>query len=79
MRAPLVEAEQHGSIRVQDLTEVIMARRRLGLAKERLVPIKAAQHVTCADDRPCTYHYVYRRGLVKDPWGSAWRTATRKS
>jgi hypothetical protein len=35
VRAPLVEAEQDGSIRIQDLTEVVMARRRLGLAKER--------------------------------------------
>ena len=42
MRAPLVEAEQHGSIRIQDLTKVVMARRRLGLAEERLVPFEAA-------------------------------------
>ena len=36
VRAPLVEAEQDGSIRIQDLTKVVMARRRLGLAEERL-------------------------------------------
>ena len=53
MRAPLVEAEQHGSIRIQDLTKVVMARRRLGLAEERLVPFEAARNVTYADDRPC--------------------------
>jgi hypothetical protein len=35
VRAPLVEAEQDGSIRIQDLTKVVVARRRLGLAKER--------------------------------------------
>ncbi len=34
VRAPLVEAEQDGSIRIQDLTKVVMARRRLGLAEE---------------------------------------------
>jgi hypothetical protein len=39
VRAPLVEAEQDRSIRIQDLTEVVMARRRLGLAKERLVRV----------------------------------------
>jgi hypothetical protein len=38
VRAPLVEAEQDGSIRIQDLTKVVMARTRLGLAEERLVP-----------------------------------------
>jgi hypothetical protein len=43
VRAPLVEAEQDGSIRIQDLTIVAMARRRLGLAKERLVPFEAAR------------------------------------
>jgi hypothetical protein len=30
VRAPLVKAEQDGSIRIQDLTKVIMVRRRLG-------------------------------------------------
>jgi len=29
VRAPLVEAEQDDSIRIQDLTKVVMARRRL--------------------------------------------------
>src|SRR5207245_8320392 len=33
VRAPLVEAEQDGSICIQDLTKVVMAGRRLGLAK----------------------------------------------
>ena len=41
MRAPLVKAEQHGSIRIQDLTKVVMAGRRLRLAEERLVPFEA--------------------------------------
>jgi hypothetical protein len=38
VRAPLVEAEQDSSIRIEDLTKVGMARSRLGLAEERLVP-----------------------------------------
>ena len=32
--APLVETEQHGSIRIQDLAQVVMTWRRLWLAKE---------------------------------------------
>ena len=58
MRAPLVEAEQEGSIRIQDLTKVVMARRRLGLAKERLVPFEAARDVAYANDRPRTFHRI---------------------
>jgi len=45
VRAPLVEAEQDGSIRIQDLSEVVMGRSRLRLAKERLVPFEAARDV----------------------------------
>ena len=58
MRAPLVEAEQDGSIRIQDLTKVVMPRRRLGLAEERLVPFEAAGNVAYADDRPCAFHRI---------------------
>src|SRR6266576_2940337 len=56
VRAPPVEAKQDGSIRIQDLTKVVMARRRLGLAEERLVPFEAAGNVAYADDRPCAFH-----------------------
>src|SRR5205823_563316 len=52
VRAPPVEAKQDGSIRIQDLTKVVMARRRLGLAEERLVPFEAVGNVAYADDRP---------------------------
>ena len=55
-RAPLVEAEQDGSIRIQDLTKVVMARRRLGLAEELLVPFEATGNVADADDRPRAFH-----------------------
>ena len=58
MRAPLVEAKQHGSIRIQDLTKVVMAWRPLGLAEERLVPFEAAGNVAYADDRPRAFHRI---------------------
>ena len=56
MCAPLVETEQHGSIRIQDLTPVVMGRRRLGLAEERLVPFEATGNVADADDCPGAFH-----------------------
>src|ERR1700745_526000 len=58
VRAPLVEAEQHGSIRIEDLTPVVMGRMRLALAEERLVPFEAARNVPYADDRPCAFHRI---------------------
>lgn len=64
MRAPLVEAEQHSSIRIQDLTKVVMVRRCLGLAEERLVPFEAARNVAYPDNRPCAFHRISAVGLV---------------
>jgi len=61
MGAPLVEAEQHGSIRIQDLTKIVMDRRRLRLAEERLVPFEARRHVSHPDNRPCALHGTFRR------------------
>ena len=58
VRAPLMEAEQDGSIRIQDLTKLVMARSRLGLAEERLVPFEATRNVPYADDRPCPFHRI---------------------
>src|SRR4029453_8946480 len=52
VRTPLVEAEQDGSIRIPQLTKVVMIRRRLGLAEERLVPFEAARNVAYPNDRP---------------------------
>ena len=40
MRTPLVQTKQDSSIRIQDLTKVVVARWRLGLAEERLVPLE---------------------------------------
>src|SRR5262245_31559380 len=65
VRAPLVEANQDGSIRVEDLAKVVMSRRRLGLAKERLVPFEAARHLFHANDRPCAFHRISAVGLKK--------------
>jgi hypothetical protein len=39
--APLVKAEQHGSIGVEKLTKVGMLRRSRWLAEQRLVPLEA--------------------------------------
>jgi hypothetical protein len=64
VRAPLVDAEQDGSIRIQDLTKVVMARRRPGLAEERLLPFEAAGNVAYADDCPCAFHSISAVGLT---------------
>src|SRR5260370_22471894 len=71
VRAPLVEAKQDGSIRIQDLTKVLMARRRLGLAEERLVPFEAAGNVAYADDRPCAFHRISAVGQTRYGWNFA--------
>jgi hypothetical protein len=65
VRAPRVEAKQDGSIRIQDLAKVVMTRRRLGLAKERLVPFEADGNVAYPDDRPCAFHRISTVGLMR--------------
>jgi hypothetical protein len=40
------------SIRIQDLTKAVMARRAFGLAEERLVLLEATWHIADTDDRP---------------------------
>jgi hypothetical protein len=55
VRAPLVEAQQDSSIRIEDLTKVGMARLALGLAEERLVPFEATGDVA---DRPRAFHRI---------------------
>ena len=71
MRTPVVEAEQDGSIRIQDLTKVVMAGRRLGLAEKQLVPFEAARNVAHADDRPCAFHRISPVGLTLLCWATA--------
>jgi hypothetical protein len=56
MRTPPVEAEQDRSIRIQNLTEVVVLWRGLGLAEERLVPFEAGRDVAYANDRPDPFH-----------------------
>ena len=65
VRAPLVKAEQNGPISIDDLSKIVMARARLGLAEEGLIPSKAGGNVAYADDGPCAFHCicVVRRGL----------------
>src|SRR5262245_60625723 len=58
VRAPLMDTKQHGSIRIQDLTEVVMGRGGHGLPKERLIPSDALVNVAYADDRPCAFHGI---------------------
>jgi hypothetical protein len=53
-----METQQHGSIRVADLTPVVMTRSRFGLPEERLLPFEAERNVSDADDCPCALHYV---------------------
>ena len=65
MRTPLVEAKQDGSIRIQDLTPMVMARRCLGLAEERLVPFEAAGNAAYADDRPSASHRISAVDLTR--------------
>jgi hypothetical protein len=65
VRAPLVEAEQDGPIRIQDLTKVVMARRRFGLAEERLVPFEATGNVADPDYRPRASHRSSPAGLTR--------------
>ena len=56
MGAPPMEAQQDCSIHILDLTKVVMARRRRGLTKERLVPSEAGRDVADTNDRPGTFH-----------------------
>src|SRR5881628_1909921 len=65
VRAPLVEAEQDSSIRIEDLTKVSMARSCLGFAEERLVPFEASRHIAYADDRPRAFHDISPVGLKR--------------
>ena len=65
MRAPQVEAEQDGSIRIQDLAKVIMGRSRLGPAEERLVSFEATGNIADADDRPRAFHRSSAVGLTR--------------
>ena len=64
VRAPLVEAEQDSSIRIEDLTKVRMGWLCLGLAEERLVPFETGRHIAYSDDRPSAFHDIFLVGLT---------------
>jgi hypothetical protein len=64
MHAPLVDAEQDGSIRIQDLAKVLMARRRRRLSKQRVVPLETFWHIPHPDDGPCAFHRISAVGLA---------------
>jgi hypothetical protein len=64
VRTPLVKTKQDGSIRIQDLTKVIMARRRRRLSKQRLVPLETFWHILYSDDGPCAFHRISAVGLA---------------
>jgi hypothetical protein len=65
VRAPLMEAEQDGSIRIEDLTKVAMARLCLALAQERLIPFEAPRHIAYADDCPDAFHNISHVSLTR--------------
>ena len=48
VRTPLVQAQQYGSIRIQDLTKVVVAWSRLGLTEKRLIPFETPGNVPYA-------------------------------
>src|SRR5260370_26559810 len=77
VRAPLVEAEQDSSVRIEDLTKIGMRRSCLGLAEERLVPIEASRHIAYADDRPGAFHDVFFRRLNGNWWNPSARVGQR--
>jgi hypothetical protein len=56
--APLVEAEQDSSVRVEDLPKIIMRRKGGRLTEQRLVPAEAFRHVGYPYDRPGALHLV---------------------
>jgi hypothetical protein len=53
---PLVETEQDGSIRIEDLPKVVMARKSSRLTEQRLVSFEAARDVVYPYDRPYAFH-----------------------
>jgi hypothetical protein len=58
VRTPLVQAEQDGSIRIEDLSKVVVAGTGFWQAEEKLVPFEAARNVTYADDCPSAFHSI---------------------
>ncbi len=58
MGTPGVKAEQDSSIRIEDLTEVVVSGRCFPQAKERLVPLKTAANVAYPNNCPNAFHRI---------------------
>jgi hypothetical protein len=54
--SPPMETKQDRAIRVKDLPEVVMGRRRFRLTEKRLIPVEAAGHISDSNDRPRALH-----------------------
>lgn len=54
--APGMEADEDFAVRVGDLAEIIVVRRDVRLAEERLIPGAALEHVGDADNGPDALH-----------------------
>jgi hypothetical protein len=51
-----MKTQQNRSIRIENLTEVVMRGRGLRQAKERLVPLEAKRYIRNPNDGPCPPH-----------------------
>jgi hypothetical protein len=52
VRTPSMKAQQDRSISIDNLTEVVVTWRRLGLTEDRLIPFQARRNIADANDRP---------------------------
>jgi hypothetical protein len=59
MGTPLVEAEQNSSIRVKDLSEVMMCGRCSQLTEQRLIPFETSRYIAYSNDGPYALHRVF--------------------
>jgi hypothetical protein len=58
VRAPLVETQQHGAIRVANLTPEVVTGSGFRLSEQCLVPFEAERHISDTDDCPGAFHFV---------------------
>jgi hypothetical protein len=54
--SPPVKTEQNGSIRIQNLAEVVVRRLGFRLTEKRSIPIEAARDISDTNDCPCAFH-----------------------
>ena len=58
VRTPLMQTQQNGSVRVDDLPEVSVRGLCRGEPEQRLIPVEARRHVFHTDDRPRPSHRI---------------------